>query len=221
MGRKKTPLNITRQPGVGMAYVAKRQSDEALVRVATLCTRDVKKNPELGKIRQFSGAEPFFKARIVRGDGGAKIDPITLVFDCRESTPVCIATADGETYEWLDLDHKVAVEDGLTIVNDTPAKGAKVSAPVADDEPEIEAVVEDTDFVDLEAFGITEETVAEVESVEETPADIPNGRDIPFTKKVTLYRVEDGEVKTRRAKTIKDGEYLSRQDAVSAALVSE
>lgn len=221
MGRTKTPLNITRQPGVGMAYIAKRQSDGALVRVATLCARDQKKEPALAPIRKFSGDEPFFKARITRADGGAKIDPITLVFDCRSTSALCTAVADGQTYEWLDLDHKVAVEDGLMIVNDTPVKGTKPTA-VAADEPEIEAVVEETDFIDLDTLGVSEETVAEADALAEVPdadeqdTQIPNGRDIPFTKKVTLYSMVDGEVKTRRARTIKDGEFLSKADALAS-----
>lgn len=220
MGRKKTPLNITRQPGVGMAYVAKRLSDDALVRVATLCARDQKREPDLAPIRKFSGDEPFFKARITRADGGAKIDPITLVFDCKESSPTCTAEADGVTYEWLDLDHKVAVADGLTIVNDTPAKPVKkvktedapADAVTEATHTEVEAMTEETDFVDLETMGVTEDTVEEVEAV----TAMPNGRDIPFVKKVTLYRVVDGEIKTRRAKTLKDGEYLSKDEALAS-----
>lgn len=161
MGRIKTQLNIPRQPGVGMAYVAKRQSDGAIVRVATLCARDQKAQPDLAPIRKFSGDEPFFKARITRGDGGVPITPFVLQFDCRSGN-ICTATANGETYEWLDLDHKVALNDGLAIVNDTPPRGTDLSNIVVDEEEAPLAVVEETDFVDLDDLQVSEQTMAEV-----------------------------------------------------------
>lgn len=228
MGRKKTQLNITRHPGVGQAYVVQRHPDGAMVRVATLCTRDIKADPSLGKIRQFSGDNPYFKTRITRADGGGKCDPVLLTFDCRSDQP-CVASDGTYTYQWLDLDHKVAVGDGHLIVNDTPEKAApkrkKVDAPSVETEEEIENMVEplneETEFMSIE------DLVADAPTEEVAPADEvapATEEEIPFTlptevkarkPRMTFYRMVDGQIQSRRGVEMREGEFTSREEAMA------
>jgi hypothetical protein len=142
MARTATPLNITTQPGVGMGYVVRNVKTKKFVRVSTTCQRDLnRKGSKIKVLRAFSGAEPFFTAKI----GSLNTDIEVLKFLCGESHKKCLDSTG--TYEWTGISLADARKDKMEFAEPgyvaqeeavvakpkktKPAKAKKVKAPKA------------------------------------------------------------------------------------------
>lgn len=96
--RTATPLNITEQPGTGLAYVIRDLKTNTLVRCATAAHRDLlRRGSKIRSLRAFSGEEPYFIAKI----GSLRSKFTVLKFLCGAHHDKCL----DETgrYEWTGI----------------------------------------------------------------------------------------------------------------------
>lgn len=96
--RTATPLNITEQPGTGLAYVIRDLKTDKLVRCATAAHRDLlRRGSKIRSLRAFSGEEPYFIAKI----GSLRTKFTVLKFLCGAHHDKCL----DETgrYEWTGI----------------------------------------------------------------------------------------------------------------------
>jgi len=93
IGRPKTPLNIPRQPAIGSTWIIENVNTKELCKCSATVHADSK---YLIKLRQFSGAEPFFTVKI-----GSKHTKVTyLYFMCGAHHTECLDAS--STWKWVD-----------------------------------------------------------------------------------------------------------------------
>ncbi len=127
MSRTATPLNCE-QPAVGCAYVIRNVKSKKLIRASTTCQRDIdRKGSNVKVLRAFSGAEPFFTAKI--GSLHTEIEVLKFLAGaqhkkCRDTTG---------TYEWTGMTLADAIkqkvefaEPGRIVKDAAPTKTVKV-----------------------------------------------------------------------------------------------
>ena len=108
MARKANPLNISKQPGVGMAYIIQNVQTKQFIRAATTCQRDLKRNKEVKQLRSFSNKIPFFTAKI----GSRYTEEKVLKFLCSADHEECLDETG--TYRWTGISLKQAQTDKMT-----------------------------------------------------------------------------------------------------------
>jgi hypothetical protein len=116
--RTATPLNISEQPGTGLAYVIRDLKTNTLVRCATAAHRDLsRKGSKIKALRAFSGDEPYFIAKI----GSLRTKFTVLKFLCGAHHKKCL----DETgrYEWTGITLAEAKKKHLEF--ETPGRVAK------------------------------------------------------------------------------------------------
>lgn len=121
--RTATPLNISEQPGTGLAYIIRDLKTNTLVRCATAAHRDLlRRGSKIRSLRAFSGEEPYFIAKI----GSLRTKFTVLKFLCGAHHEKCL----DETgrYEWTGMSLDDAKKKNLEFI----APGRKVR----EEEPE-------------------------------------------------------------------------------------
>lgn len=96
--RTATPLNISEQPGTGLAYVIRDTKTNKLIRCATAAHRDLlRRGSKIRSLRAFSGEEPYFIVKI----GSLRTKFTVLKFLCGAHHDKCL----DETgrYEWTGI----------------------------------------------------------------------------------------------------------------------
>jgi hypothetical protein len=98
-GRKKTPLNIDRQPKIGSTWIIQNIHTTELCKCSA--TTQLDKN-SVKHLRKFSGEDPFFTAKI-----GSKSTQVTyLKFLCSKKLDTCVDTTGA--WKWLDITQQEA-----------------------------------------------------------------------------------------------------------------
>jgi len=96
--RTATPLNISEQPGTGMAYVIRDLKTNTLIRCATAAHRDLlRRGSKIRSLRAFSGEEPYFIVKI----GSLRTKFTVLKFLCGAQHDKCLD--ESGRYEWTGI----------------------------------------------------------------------------------------------------------------------
>lgn len=96
--RTATPLNISEQPGTGLAYVIRDTKTNKLVRCATAAHRDLlRRGSKIRSLRAFSGDEPYFIVKI----GSLRTKFTILKFLCGAKHDKCMD--ESGRYEWTGI----------------------------------------------------------------------------------------------------------------------
>ncbi len=111
MSRTPTPLNISEQPGTGMAYIIRDLKTNTLVRCATAAQRDIlRRGSHIKSLRAFSGDEPYFIAKV----GSLRTKFTVLKFLCGVHHKKCLDET--KRYEWTGITLEEAKKKNLEFV---------------------------------------------------------------------------------------------------------
>jgi hypothetical protein len=122
MGRPKTLLNIDRQPPVGSTWIIENVNTKELCRCSATSHSD---KDHVEALRQFSGPNPFFTAKIGSKHTGIQY----LKFFCGDHLELCIDVT--LTWKWLNITRDEADIKGLwysepNLVTENPLDGEDV-----------------------------------------------------------------------------------------------
>lgn len=133
--RTATPLNISEQPGTGLAYIIRDLKTDNLVRCATAAHRDIlRRGSKIKSLRAFSGEEPYFIAKI----GSLRSKFTVLKFLCGAHHKKCLD--ESGRYEWT----------GITL-DEAKKKNLEFAAPGRKEAPEPEMQLQGAAKIDPRA----------------------------------------------------------------------